>query len=234
MRRSEKLTMVGQLAAGVAHEIRNPLTTLKGFIQLQERTGKVNHSHTSMMLSELDRINLIVSEFLVLSKPQAVRFQERDMRQILSEVLYLLDSQAHMHGVSFLVNYEEELPLVRCEENQMKQVFINIIKNAIEAMPDGGRIEFTVELLTSNHVQVQVRDHGIGIPKENLARMGDPFFTNKEKGTGLGLMVTQRIIFNHKGTFDIQSKENEGTVVTIALPAVDGSEDLQLESSNMK
>lgn len=234
LRRSEKLTMVGQLAAGVAHEIRNPLTTLKGFIQLQERTGKVNHSHTTMMLSELDRINLIVSEFLVLSKPQAVRFHERDMRQILSEVLYLLDSQAHMHGVSFLVNYEEELPLVRCEENQMKQVFINIIKNAIEAMPDGGRIEFMVELLTSNRVQVKVRDHGIGIPKENLARMGDPFFTNKEKGTGLGLMVTQRIIFNHKGTFDIQSKENEGTVVTITLPVADGSEELQSESSNIK
>lgn len=232
LRRSEKLTMVGQLAAGVAHEIRNPLTTLKGFIQLQERTGKVNHTHTTMMLSELDRINLIVSEFLVLSKPQAVRFQEKDMRQILSEVLSLLDSQAHMHGVSFLVNYEEDLPLVRCEENQMKQVFINVIKNAIEAMPDGGRIDFAVELLTSNRVQVQVRDHGIGIPEENLSKMGDPFFTNKEKGTGLGLMVTQRIIDNHKGTFAIESKENEGTVVTISLPAVNEAEVEQPETGH--
>lgn len=224
LRRSEKLTMVGQLAAGVAHEIRNPLTTLRGFIQLQERTGTVNPAHTSMMLSELDRINLIVSEFLVLSKPQAVQFQVRDMRQILSEVLSLLDSQAHMHGVSFQIDYEEDLPFVCCEENQMKQVFINVIKNAIEAMPNGGLIDFSIGLLNPNRVQVQIRDYGIGIPEENLSKIGDPFFTNKEKGTGLGLMVTQRIIYNHKGTFDIQSKENEGTIVTISLPAMDDTD----------
>ncbi|MCE5172168.1 PAS domain S-box protein [Paenibacillus profundus] len=225
LRRSEKLTTVGQLAAGVAHEIRNPLTTLRGFLQLQQQTKRMNDGHVDMMLSELDRINLIVSEFLILAKPQAVSFQAKDVRIILQEVLSLLDSQAHLYNIEFVKHFDQEIPLVNCEENQLKQVFINIIKNGMEATPSEGEIELRVEARGTNEVVIIIKDYGIGIPAAHLARLGDPFFTNKEQGTGLGLMVSQRIIHNHRGTMDITSELNQGTEVTIALPAVEVVED---------
>lgn len=218
LRRSEKLTTVGQLAAGVAHEIRNPLTTIKGFVQLQAHTQKVNPKHTTMMLSELDRINLIVSEFLILAKPQAVRFLEKDIRPILDEVVSLLNSEAHLHNVQVATSYQD-VPLILCEENQMKQVFINLIKNGIEAMPSGGKLQLTVESLNQDEVCIKVRDQGIGIPEENLPKLGDPFFTNKENGTGLGLMVCHRIVDSHHGSLCISSEVNVGTQVKIVLPA---------------
>ncbi len=220
LRRSEKLTTVGQLAAGVAHEIRNPLTTLRGFLQLQQETNKLNHRHLDLMLSELDRINLIVGEFLILAKPQAVHFQERDIRFILGDVISLLDSQAHLHGVEFVLNASSDSAMVHCEENQLKQVFINLLKNGMEAMPNGGsiriRLDHDEEL---NRVRIEIKDEGIGIPEEMMPKLGEPFFTNKESGTGLGLMVSQRIIQSHKGMMDIKSVMNKGTTVIIDLPA---------------
>ncbi|WP_433944898.1 ATP-binding protein [Paenibacillus sp. SN-8-1] len=219
LRRSEKLTTVGQLAAGVAHEIRNPLTTLKGFLQLQLQTKKLNSQHTDLMLSELDRINLIVSEFLILAKPQAVHFQVKDIRYILGDVISLLDSQAHLHSIEFSMNFSVEALLVHCEENQLKQVFINLLKNAMEAMPDGGTIHMETWRREPDSVMIRIIDEGEGISKEALAKLGEPFFTNKESGTGLGLMISQRIIESHKGTMDIESELGRGTTVTVALPS---------------
>lgn len=220
LRRSEKLTTVGQLAAGVAHEIRNPLTTLRGFLQLQQETNKLNHRHLDLMLSELDRINLIVGEFLILAKPQAVHFQERDIRFILGDVISLLDSQAHLHGVEFVLNASSDSAMVHCEENQLKQVFINLLKNGMEAMPDGGNIRIKLNHDEENsRVRVEIKDEGTGIPEELMPKLGEPFFTSKESGTGLGLMVSQRIIQSHKGMMDIKSVMNKGTTVIIDLPA---------------
>ncbi|MNS24110.1 Sporulation kinase E [compost metagenome] len=218
LRRSEKLTTVGQLAAGVAHEIRNPLTTLRGFLQLQLQTKKLNSQHTDLMLSELDRINLIVSEFLILAKPQAVHFQVKDIRYILGDVISLLDSQAHLHSIEFSTNFSVEALLVHCEENQLKQVFINLLKNAMEAMPCGGIIHMETWRRETDSVMIRIIDEGEGISKETLAKLGEPFFTNKETGTGLGLMVSQRIIESHKGTMEIESELGRGTTVTVALP----------------
>ncbi|MEW9105296.1 PAS domain S-box protein, partial [Paenibacillus sp.] len=230
LRRSEKLTTVGQLAAGVAHEIRNPLTTLKGFLQLQQRTRSLNDNHMDMMLAELERINLIVSEFLVLAKPQAIQFQPKDVRRIVTDVVALLDSQANLNNVHFATQFDEFVPLVNCEENQLKQVFINVMKNAMEAMPEGGMVEIAVQSRHKGLVVVKILDHGIGIPEEHLSQLGDPFFTSKEYGTGLGLMVSQRIIHNHRGLIEITSEQNIGTEVTISLPAIgveeEGSGDL--------
>ncbi|RUT28068.1 PAS domain S-box protein [Paenibacillus zeisoli] len=224
LRRSEKLTTVGQLAAGVAHEIRNPLTTLRGFLQLQMQTKKLNSQHTDLMLSELDRINLIVSEFLILAKPQAVHFQVKDIRYILGDVISLLDSQAHLHSIEFSMNFSEEALLVHCEENQLKQVFINLLKNAMEAMPDGGTIHMQTWRREPGSVMIRIIDEGEGISKETLAKLGEPFFTNKETGTGLGLMISQRIIESHKGTMDIESELGRGTTVTVALPMANNQE----------
>ncbi|MBE0339022.1 PAS domain S-box protein [Paenibacillus sp. 23TSA30-6] len=220
LRRSEKLTTVGQLAAGVAHEIRNPLTTLRGFLQLQQQNKVLNLKHNDIMLSELDRINLIVSEFLILAKPQAVHFQKKDVRYIVSDVISLLDSQAHLLGIVFNLQVTEEPALVYAEENQLKQVFINLLKNSMEAMSKGGTI--TIHLfLEGESVKIFIRDQGTGIPAEMLSKLGEPFFTNKETGTGLGLMVSQRIIQSHKGTLDIDSIEGEGTTALVQLPTAE-------------
>lgn len=220
LRRSEKLNTVGQLAAGVAHEIRNPLTTLRGFLQLQQQTHKVNPDHIDLMLSELDRINLIVSEFLILAKPQAIHFQERDVRIILRDVISFLDSQAHLYSIEFKLKFTEALTYVHCEENQLKQVFINLLKNAIEAMPDGGRIWIELSRPKGEWVQIDIRDEGQGIPEDLMPHLGEPFITNKETGTGLGLMVSQRIIQGHRGMMEIESEVGAGTKVSIVLPAV--------------
>jgi len=220
LRRSEKLTTVGQLAAGVAHEIRNPLTTLRGFLQFQQQKKVLNLNHTDIMLSELDRINLIVSEFLILAKPQAVHFQKKDVRFILGDVISLLDSQANMVNIHFDTHFTPEPCVIECEENHLKQVFINIFKNAFEAMPSGGTIKLITEIWNEKDVRVQIIDHGYGIPEENISKLGQPFYTDKETGTGLGLMVSQRIIHNHKGTMEITSVVNEGTTVTILLPVL--------------
>lgn len=225
LRRSEKLTTVGQLAAGVAHEIRNPLTTLRGFLQMQQRTRTVNVMHTDVMLAELDRINLIVSEFLILAKPQAVQFQTRDVRFTMGDVVSLLDSEAHLHNIEFEVHFSPSPVLVHCEENQLKQVFINLLKNAMEAMPKGGKILLQVEEDDSGFAVLRVIDEGEGIAKDRLQKLGEPFYTNKEKGTGLGLMISQRIIEGHRGTLKIESELGKGTAVTITLPLVQEEEE---------
>ncbi|MGI2296881.1 ATP-binding protein [Paenibacillus sp. GXUN7292] len=219
LRRSEKLTTVGQLTAGVAHEIRNPLTTLRGFLQLQQQSKKLNMSHVSLMLSELDRINLIVGEFLILAKPQATKFVIKDVRDVLHDVLIFLDSEAHLHNVEFRTSFTTESCSISCEENQLKQVFINLFKNAIEAMPNGGAIHITI-VKRSQHISISIRDEGIGIPEDIIEKIGDPFFTAKESGTGLGIMVSQRIINTHQGTLDIDSQVNFGTTVRLTLPAL--------------
>ncbi|HDT7699234.1 TPA: PAS domain S-box protein [Enterococcus faecium] len=219
LRRSEKLTTVGQLAAGVAHEIRNPLTTLRGFIQLQQQTHKLNPRHIDLMLSELDRINLIVGEFLILAKPQAVSFQQKDVRFIMGDVISLLDSQAHMYGIEFVIEAEGQ-SIVHCGENQLKQVFINILKNGMEAMPEGGNIHINISHAPDKQIQIKIKDQGVGIPEEIMHKLGEPFFTNKESGTGLGLMVSQRLIQAHRGTMEIESEKGKGTTVIILLPEV--------------
>ncbi|WP_342437880.1 ATP-binding protein [Paenibacillus sp. FSL L8-0436] len=218
LRRSEKLTTVGQLAAGVAHEIRNPLTTLRGFLQLQQEKQVLVPLHIDLMLSELERINLIVSEFLILAKPQAVHFQQKDVRHILNDVISLLSSQAHLFGIEFESRFAELPATVHCEENQLKQVFINIVKNAIEAMPDGGTITLE-QYMDEDSVVIVISDEGGGIPDYMLPKLGEPFYTNKESGTGLGLMVSQRIIQAHKGSLEIRSEYGCGTEVIIKLPA---------------
>jgi PAS domain S-box-containing protein len=218
LRRAEKLRTVGQLAAGVAHEIRNPLTTLRGFLQLQQRAHTVNDTHTDIMLSELERINMIVSEFLILAKPQAVQFEIKDVRYTVGDVISLLDSEAHLHNIEFEHHFSTSPLLVHCEENQLKQVFINVLKNAMEAMPGGGRIILQVGNHGEHHVAIRFIDEGEGISQERLDKLGEPFYTSKEKGTGLGLMISQRIIEGHKGLFEIESKLGKGTTVTITLP----------------
>lgn len=218
--RSEKLSVIGQLAAGVAHEIRNPLTALKGFTQLLKSKNEDNHYYCGIMLNELERINLIVNEFMTLAKPHYSQYADWSLEQIMQGVLSILDTQAVMMNIHIVTEFEEDLPLIHCEANQLKQVFMNIIKNAIEAMPHGGQIHIAAKSDQQGHVQLTIRDEGEGITDAILKQLGQPFITTKEKGTGLGLMISNRIIEEHNGTLQIFSKQEEGTTIQIVIPSV--------------
>ncbi len=218
LRRTEKLSVVGQLAAGVAHEIRNPLTSLKGFVQLMKSRTTEHHDYYEIMLTELERINYIVSEFMVIAKPKVVQFEHKDITDILLNVISLLGSQAIMNNVQIETQLLTKSFLIDCDENQLKQVFINVLKNGIEAMPDGGEITVTVQDIDRHHIQISFKDQGCGIPAEVIDNIGLPFFTTKEKGTGLGLMVCNKIIENHNGEFRIESEIHKGTTIHILLP----------------
>ncbi|RED85321.1 ATP-binding protein [Cohnella phaseoli] len=214
---SEKLYVAGQLAAGIAHEIRNPLTSLKGFLQLIVSGRRNNNSYYDIMNAELDRIEDIVSELLMLSKPQVYELTYQDLRVMMRDTVTLLEAQAILHNIAIEAEYGTEPLWIYGVENQVKQVFINVIKNAIEAMIDGGWIRIN---LSREHdgVFVRIRDEGPGIGEDQLAKMGQPFYTTKEKGTGLGLMVSYKIVDNHQGKIDVKSELGKGTLFEITLP----------------
>lgn len=217
--RSEKLSVIGQLAAGVAHEIRNPLTALKGFTQLLRSKYSDHSYYFDIMANEIDRINLIVNEFMTLAKPHYSSFQYNDINLLLKSVLSILDTQATLHNVQVSFNEIEDLPKVFCNENQLKQVFLNLIKNAIESMHSGGLVSIKITYnLEQRVIHVIIQDEGSGMPETVRKRIGEPFLTTKEKGTGLGLMVTSRIIEEHNGKMDIMSEEGVGTIIDVQIP----------------
>ncbi len=216
--KSEKLSAVGQLAAGVAHEIRNPMTALKGFTQLlYTRSTDDNRKYFEIMQGELNRIETILDELIVLAKPQVTHMKPRDIGLIIQEVITLLSPQAVMHNIMLELQLCTNAPMVSCDDNQLKQVFINVIKNGIEAMPSGGHIWIKINAENSN-VIVQFIDEGEGIPKDRIPKLGAPFYTTKEKGTGLGLMMSHKIILAHQGSLEISSTIGKGTTVQIVLP----------------
>ncbi|MEC3686670.1 PAS domain-containing protein [Bacillus velezensis] len=218
MLKSEKLSIAGQLAAGIAHEIRNPLMAIKGFLQLMKPTMGENEHYFEIVFSELSRIELILSELLMLAKPQQNAVKERvNLKKIISEVTALLETQANLKGIFIKTDYEHDSMYINGDQNQLKQVFINLIKNAVESMPDGGTVHI---LMTEDEysVNVTVKDEGDGIPENVLKRIGEPFLTTKEKGTGLGLMVTFNLIKNHQGAIQVDSKPDRGTAFHITFP----------------
>jgi PAS domain S-box-containing protein len=212
---SEKLSIVGELAAGVAHEIRNPLTTIKGFLQLYR--GE-NTAIDRLLLTELERIEGITSGLLSLGKPQAVQLNQTDLRELLEDTLELLSPEALMNGIQINLKVEDTAFIITCERNQLKQVFLNILKNAMEAMKDGGEISIDLRKSAEGECLISVQDQGCGIPEELLPRLGEPFYSLKEKGTGLGIMICHKILKQHHGSISYKSKMNEGTLVEITLP----------------
>jgi len=225
-RKADKLNAVGQLAAGLAHEIRNPLTSLRGFLQIMQ-SGRVNkEEYFDIMLSEIDRINSIVNEFLVIAKPVQTKFRQQDLIPILHSVVTLLEAQAALNNIEIRTEVEDGFPSVECSEMEIRQVFVNILKNAIEAMPHGGVIRILARVQESG-VLIRFIDQGVGISENQFPRLGEPFFTTKEKGTGLGLMMCYKIIGDHKGGININSVVNEGTTFDIFLPAAIGGHEME-------
>lgn len=219
LRKSDTLNVVGELAAGIAHEIRNPMTALKGFIQLLQGSIKEDYSmYFNVIMSELKRIESIITEFLVLAKPQAIQYQQNDICKIMQDTIDLINVQAMMHNVQIVADFAPQLPFIYCEPNQLKQVFINILKNAIEVMPKGGDITVRIRQIDGNHIRISITDQGCGIPHDKIKKLGEPFYTTKERGTGLGLMVSYKIIEEHQGKIDVESEVGVGTTFHITLP----------------
>jgi PAS domain S-box-containing protein len=216
--RTEKLSIAGELAAGIAHEIRNPVTTVKGFLQLLQNGAMEKEIYYDIMASEIARIELILSELLMLAKPQAVHFERKNISLLIKDVVTLLDAQAHMNNVQIITEFDSDELFLKCEQNQLKQVCINFIKNAIEAMPNGGKLVIQVKNINKEELFIYFIDQGSGIPNHILSKLGQPFYTTKEKGTGLGFMISKRIIENHKGSVAISSVENKGTTIVVRLP----------------
>ncbi|QGQ93985.1 PAS domain S-box protein [Paenibacillus psychroresistens] len=216
--RSEKLSAIGQLAAGVAHEIRNPLTALKGFTRLLQKELGDKFHYLSIMQSELERINTIVNEFMSLSKPHLSHFSDGNISTILQGVVSILDTQAILRNVIITLKDSNVKSTLYCNENQLKQVFINIITNAMDAMPKGGQIYITIQLTDDAKLLIRIQDEGQGISEDIIRKIGEPFFTTKDTGTGLGLMICHRIVEAHGGKINLTSQVNVGTTVDILFP----------------
>ncbi|MEH7013284.1 ATP-binding protein [Neobacillus niacini] len=205
------------LTTGVAHEIRNPLTTIKGFVQLYNQEDN-SVEYSELLLNELERIETITSELLSLGKPLAIKRSRLNIRELIENTVDLLSLQVSMNNIQFILSVEDSPIFITCEKNQLKQVFLNIIKNAIEAMNEGGEIHISLRKSSDDACIISFKDMGCGIPEELLPRLGEPFYTLKEKGTGLGLMICHKIIKLHSGSIFYQSKVNEGTLVEISIP----------------
>ncbi|OPA73559.1 PAS domain-containing sensor histidine kinase [Paenibacillus selenitireducens] len=221
--RSDRLAMIGQIAAGTAHEIRNPLTSIKGFLQvfrktLQDKGMDKEQGYTEIMLTELNRINDLVSEFLLLSKPKHVSFDVIDVYTIINEMLPIISNEAILHDVNVVFeDTQSAWPNIVADRELLKQVFLNICKNGIEAMVDGGTLTISVKIDRSQRICIEIRDTGPGIPSFMIDKIFDPFFTTKQEGTGLGLSICQRIIHDIGGVIRVASK-GFGTTFTVAIP----------------
>ncbi|MED4583995.1 sensor histidine kinase [Brevibacillus choshinensis] len=219
LNQSEKLAMVGQLAAGAAHEIRNPLTVIYGFIQLlQQRLSNQEQErhYLPLILQEIERVNRIVTELLMLSKPSLPNYREVKLAEVFHSILPLMKAEALLHGIE-IVDRCSISTRIHVDVEQLKQILLNLMKNSIEAMKEGGIL--TVESrLTEHAVHLHVRDTGDGISPEYLVRIFDPFFSLKEEGTGLGLPISRRMVENHGGDIQVNSKLGEGTEIIISLP----------------
>lgn len=219
LQRSEKLALISELAASVAHEVRNPLTVVRGFIQLlREGVDPERREYIRLVLSELDRAEFIISDYLSLARPQAETIETIDVAEMVNEVTTVMFSYALMNGVQMKSQCEENM-LIRGDKIKCKQVLMNLIKNGIEAMPDGGTIELVAES-RDRQVKIKIRDAGVGLSEQQLLQMGQPFYTTKEKGTGLGLLVSFRIIEAMDGSIQFASEQGKGTEVIILLPLI--------------
>jgi len=223
--RAERLASLGTLTAGLAHEIRNPLVSVKTFLQLlPERLNDTEFRTTFLEITtfEVERITRLLSQLLEFARPTEPKLHPEDVALIVRQMGLLARNEAIKHGISLDWTVPMDLPKVLLDAEQIKQVLQNLLMNAIQATPEGGRVQVDVRPARKagavQHVQIEVADSGSGIPEENLEKIFTPFFTTKEKGTGLGLAVAHRIIEDHGGTMEVTSQVGRGTTFVITLP----------------
>lgn len=217
--RTEKLKYVGQLAAGVAHEIRNPLTTIKGFFQLlksQDHDKTLIEKYSDVMLHEVDRVNVFVTQLLDLAKPHQLEWEKMDLKDFLDEMIDTYTSSNPSSHVR-IMNGVTQSVIVFSDKNRLRQVLLNVLNNSCEAIEASGQIELDLTAV-SQYVRLMIRDDGKGISPENLKNIGMPFYTTKQDGNGLGVATCIQIMEELKGKFQIESVHDEGTKVTLIIP----------------
>jgi two-component system, sporulation sensor kinase B len=218
MVRLEKMEVVSQLAASISHEVRNPLTVVKGFVQLlkaSDLSQEVKEQYIQHVVRELNSAESIISEYLAFAKPATEKVDNILINREIRNVIEMIKPLANMN----LVNISEELtPGITCGNIQhFKQCFLNLIKNGIEAMPNGGELSI-VAYVNNSDIIIEISDNGIGMNKEQINRFGEPYYSSKDKGTGLGSMVAVKTIQTMNGTLNINSVLNKGTTIKVTLP----------------
>jgi len=222
MSRADRLATIGELAAGAAHEIRNPLTAIKSSLQYLEAKGadETSRKLLASAIQETRRIDEIVSALLSFSRPSEIHRVRHDLRETLEESLELISFQAKTQNVRLRKEFPDAPLPIQGDKSQLKQLFLNIFLNSIQAMPSGGEMKVEALVKDGRKAVVAVSDTGEGISEENLDRVFDPFFTTKKGGTGLGLSICYNIIKSHQGEIEIKSRAGQGTTTLISLPTL--------------
>ncbi len=212
----EKLEIVGELAAGIVHEIRNPLTSISGFVQLLEQ-GVHNKEYFNLIYSSFNDIEEYLKALSIIASPQPNEQKLVNMKLLVEDIIEQTKEEINSNHVRFNTEFDSEFPNIQCDETQMKLVFKHLITNSIEATLNEGIVSIFVRREDPN-LLIKITDTGVGMSKERLARLGEPFFNLKEKGTGIGLMVCYRIIWQYNGSIFIESEENKGTTIEVRIP----------------
>lgn len=216
---------ISQLSAGIAHEIRNPLTTIKGFIQLlaPHLTEIGKDEYANIALSEINRVNEMIFQFLNATKPKPTQISYIELNKLIKEVEILYESEAQLRNITIRTDLDPTNPIIYMDDHQLKQVIVNIIKNSIEAMEEpsrlGGHIDIRTEV-NEDRVEISIHDNGCGMPSESIEKVFLPYYTTKTNGTGLGLSICKKIIEENSGHIQIHSTPHEGTDFRIDLPLV--------------
>jgi PAS domain S-box-containing protein len=222
LRRAENLASLTTLAAGVAHEIKNPLGSISIHIQLMQKALAAGRKdsldkYIAVVNEEIDRLNHIVVDFLFAVRPMDMDLHEGDLNALIGELVDFVRFELSDASITCDLELEEGLPGINLDERYLKQALLNLVKNAAAAMPAGGKITIRTER-KDNEVFITVRDTGLGIPEENLSKIFEPYFTTKPTGSGLGLTLVFKIIREHRGEIAVTSTEGEGSCFTISLP----------------
>lgn len=224
LRQADRLRAVGELAASIAHEIRNPLASIAGSIEMLSESPALDERERRLLaiiLKESDRLNHIIEEFLAYARERVPQLAPLDLRVIVEEVVTLFRGNAAAdHGIEIALCAPEALPAVPADAEQLKQVFYNLLRNAADAMPDGGRVEIEIgpDASDPDVVRVRVHDTGCGIPPEALEHVFEPFYSTKKQGLGIGLALAEKIVRAHGGTIGVESLPGHGATFTITLP----------------
>jgi diguanylate cyclase (GGDEF)-like protein len=218
-RHLEKLSAVGQLAAGLAHEIRNPLTSIRGFVQISASESKEVKKWESIILPEIDRINDLLRQFLNLSESRPTKYSTFSLDQLMNDVFSLMEPKAILMGHELICIPPKTPVQMKADSEQLKQVLINLIQNGLDALVVKGKVELSWKEMR-DRVCIHIHDSGEGIKPENMNRIFDPFFTTKDEGTGMGLSICHRIITDHGGQIHITSLPGRGTTFHVHIPRI--------------
>ena len=231
LRRAENLASLTNLTAGVAHEIKNPLGSISIHIQLMERilenteNSPELHKHLGIVSEEVERLNRIVMDFLFAVRPMNISPEDHDLNALLHEIMDFLKYELKEAQIILEEDYQTNIPHILLDEKFIKQAILNIVKNAINAMPNGGSLKVQTRF-QNDEIQLSISDSGVGMSDEVLEKIFEPYFTTREFGSGIGLTIVYKIIKEHRGDISVTSKEGEGSAFLLSFPVSPGQRNL--------